>query len=76
MTHAGDQNSQELRSHIRMLQNTPGWYHPLVDRLFKEILEQDKKIEKLEKRVSDYGWAAEASRQSWVESESERCSWK
>lgn len=48
----------------------------VINELLPSIRSLKREMEKKDKRISDYGWAAEASRQSWVESESERCSWK
>lgn len=43
--------------------------------LRKYVLDLTSKIEKLEKRVSDYGWAAEAARERELASD-DRYSWK
>ena len=47
MTYVTEQTSAELRAHMRRLQAMPGWHNPLDDRLFKEVVEQDKEIERL-----------------------------
>ena len=44
MTYVTDQTSQELRAHMRVLTSMKGWNEPLSDRLYKEILELDKKV--------------------------------
>ncbi len=51
MAYITDQTSAELRRHIRSLQVTPGWHNPVIDRLFKEITDQDAKIKQLEASV-------------------------
>ena len=71
-----DMDSAQLRAHMKMLQALPEWYHPLDDRLFKEILDLDKKIAKLEKRISDYGWEQEAQRQRYMEQDRNQYEWK
>ena len=71
-----DMDSAQLRAHMKMLQTLPGWYHPLDDRLFKEILDLDKKIAKLEKRISDYGWEQESQRQRYMEQDRDQYGWK
>lgn len=47
MTYITDQNSAELRAHIRSLQKHPEWRDAVTDRLFKEIVSQDAQIELL-----------------------------
>lgn len=47
MTYVTEQTPAELRAHMRRLQAMPGWHNPLDDRLFKEVVEQDKEIERL-----------------------------
>jgi hypothetical protein len=49
MTYITDQNSTELRAHIRSLQKHPEWRDAVTDRLFKEIVAQDEEIERLRK---------------------------
>ena len=48
MTYVTDQTSAELRAHMRSLKRMQGWHEPLADRLFKEVVEQDATIKKLE----------------------------
>lgn len=48
MTYVTDQTSAELRVHMRSLKRMQGWHEPLADRLFKEVVEQDATIKKLE----------------------------
>tara|TARA_R110000782_G_C14583868_1_gene388860 strand:+ start:118 stop:453 length:336 start_codon:yes stop_codon:yes gene_type:complete len=59
MTYVTEQTSQELRVHMRKLIAMKGWHEPLSDRLYKEILELDKKhaeIAALRKDAERYRW--------------------
>ena len=49
MTYVTDQTSQELRTHMQKLMAMKGWHEPLSDRLYKEILELDKKVAEIAK---------------------------
>lgn len=53
MTYISEQNSRELRAHIRSLQKTPGWRDAVTDRLFKEIVEQDAALKRLRATLQD-----------------------
>lgn len=52
MVYITDQNSAQLRAHIRNLQKHPGWSDAVTDRLFKEIVAQDETIKTLRSRLS------------------------
>lgn len=47
MIYVEDQNSEQLRAHMKRLVRIPGWNDPLSTRLWKEIQDLDKTIEGL-----------------------------
>lgn len=51
MTYVTEQTSAELRQHMKRLKAMRGWGDPLADRLWKEIQEQDERIERLKSAI-------------------------
>ncbi len=65
MAYVTDQNSDELRQHMKRLVNMQGWCEPLSDRLWKEIQEQDKIMSDLLEILGDIVKAHEHSTVDW-----------
>ena len=57
MPYVTDMNSAQIRAHMKMLQAMNGWNEPLADRLYKEIIDQDKLIADLKEQLEDTGAA-------------------
>ena len=67
MTYVTEQTSQELRAHMRRLKAMAGWHDPLADRLYKEILELDARLEAKAVQAEPPKWEVKEAESNWRE---------
>ena len=53
MTYVTEQTPNELRAHMLRLKAMACWHHPLVDRLYEEIIKMDNEILQLRTTIAE-----------------------